>query len=269
MNYSKHLDEKIAKVNQSIGVIKYLYNYLPRKALLQIYISYIRTNLDYCDVIHHKPSCDGCYCAYYSERANTDPVSTNSIFNDKVEAVQYNAALAITGCVLGTSREKLYSELGLTSLYDRRPFHRPYVYYIILNNLTPEYLRIFIHDSIRRLYAMRTDRDNVLPARTQKYRYCFFPDTSNAWNLLRSFIKSSPSLSIFNKRYMNFFIIKPSVIYGIHNPIGLSCLTPSCVGLSHLRSHKTRKPIFLLARKIRQKLWNTSYYSALCIISAL
>ena len=49
----------------------------------------------------------------------TDPVNTNAQFNDKIEAVQYNAALAITGCVRGTSREKLYSELGLTSLYDR------------------------------------------------------------------------------------------------------------------------------------------------------
>ena len=98
------------------------------------------------------------YCAYYSDRANTDPINTNALFNDKVEAVQYNATLAITGCVRGTSREKLYSELGLTSLYD---FHRLFLYYKILNNLTPEYLRIFIPDSIRRSYAMRIDRDNV------------------------------------------------------------------------------------------------------------
>ena len=104
MNYSKHLDEKIAKANQGIGVIKHLYTYLPRKALLQIYISYTRPNLVYYDVIYHKPSCNDFYCAYYSERANT-----NAIFNDKIEAVQYNAALAITGCVRGTSREKLYS----------------------------------------------------------------------------------------------------------------------------------------------------------------
>ena len=222
-NYSNNLDEKIAKVNQSIGVIKYLYNYLPRKALLQIYISYIRTNLDYCDVIHHKPSCDGCYCAYYSERANTDPVNTNSIFNDKVEAVQYNAALAITGCVRGTSREKHYSEFNIT------------VYYKILNILTPEYFKIFILDSIRRSYAMRTDSDIVLPALTKQYIYCFFPGTSNAWNLRSSFIKNSPSLSIFKK--------------------GIGIIL------------KTRKPIFVLASKIRQKLWNTSYYSALSIIS--
>ena len=96
MNYSKHLDEKIAKANQCIGVIKRLYNYLPRKVLLLTYISYVRPNLDYCDVIYHKPSYDDFYCASNSERAKTDPVNTNAQFKDKIEGVQYNAALAIT-----------------------------------------------------------------------------------------------------------------------------------------------------------------------------
>ena len=107
----------------------------------------------------------------------------------------------------------------------------------------------------------------------QKYRYSFFPDTSNAWNLFSSFIKSSPSLSIFKKRYSDFFTVKPNTIYDIHHPIGLMYLTRLRVGLSHLRSHKyrhnlkTRIPISVLARKIRQKMWNTSSYSALSIIS--
>ena len=59
---------------------------------------------------------DDFYSNYYSERAKSDP--------DQIETDLYNAALAITGCIRGTSREKLYSELGLTSLYDRRRFHR-------------------------------------------------------------------------------------------------------------------------------------------------
>ena len=183
MNYSKHLDEKIAKANQGIGVIKRLYNYLPRKVLLQIYISYIRPNLDYCDVIYHTPSHDDFYCACYYERAKTDRVRQSNTLP---------VAFAV-------HLEKS-SELGLTSLYDR---NRLSLYYKILNNLTPEYLRILIPDSIRRSYAMRNDRGKVLPARTQKYRYSFFPDASNASNLLSSVIKSSPSLTIFKKRFMN------------------------------------------------------------------
>ena len=50
----------------------------------------------------------------------------------------------------------------------------------------------------------------------------------------------SPSLSIFKKRYSDFFTVKPNTIYEIHNPIGLRYLTRLRVGLSHLRSHKYR-----------------------------
>ena len=142
--------------------------------------------------------------------------------------------------VRGTSREKLYTELGLTSLYDRRRFHRLSLFYKILNHLTPEYLRHFIPESIRRLHNTRTNRDDVISTRTQKFKYSFFPDTSYSWKLLSSFIKLSPSLNIFKKRYMEFFNVSPNPIYGIHNPIALKYLTRLRVGLSHLRYHKYR-----------------------------
>ena len=238
MIFSNHVDEKITKANQGVGVIRRLYHYLPRNALLQIYKSFIRPHLDYCDVIYHKPTYDDFYSTYYSERAKTDPVNTNFQFTNKIEAVQYSASLAITGCVRGTSREKLYSELGLTSLYDRRRFHRLSLLYKILNQLTPEYLRHFIPDSIRRLQNTRTNRGDGIPTRTLNFRYSFFPDALNSWNLLSSFIKSSPSLNVFKKRYMEFFNVTPNPIYGIHNPVGLKYLTRLRVGLSHLRSHK-------------------------------
>ena len=38
----------------------------------------------------------------------------------KVESVQYSAALAITGSIQGTSRLKLYKELGFETLKSRR-----------------------------------------------------------------------------------------------------------------------------------------------------
>ena len=34
--------------------------------------------------------------------------------------IQYNAALAITGAITGTSKQKIYNELGLEYLKDRR-----------------------------------------------------------------------------------------------------------------------------------------------------
>ena len=43
-----------------------------------------------------------------------------SSFHQRLESLQYNAALAITGEIRGTSKEKLYNELGLESLQKRR-----------------------------------------------------------------------------------------------------------------------------------------------------
>ena len=37
-------------------------------------------------------------------------------FQNKMEKVQYTACLAMTGGIQGTSRERLYDELGLHSL---------------------------------------------------------------------------------------------------------------------------------------------------------
>ena len=71
---------------------------LPRSSLLTIYKSFVRPHLDYGDVIYDQPN--------------------NSRLSDKTESVQYNAALAITGAIRGTSKDKLYQELGLESLKD-------------------------------------------------------------------------------------------------------------------------------------------------------
>ena len=42
------------------------------------------------------------------------------LFKAKLEAVQYNACLAIADDIRGTSREYLYREIGLETLTDHR-----------------------------------------------------------------------------------------------------------------------------------------------------
>ena len=53
----------------------------------------MRADLDYDDLIYDQPR--------------------NFRLSDKIETVQYNAALAITGAIWGTSREKLYQGTAL------------------------------------------------------------------------------------------------------------------------------------------------------------
>ena len=55
--------------------------------------AFIRPYLDYGDIIYDQ--------AY------------NTSFRQKLDSIQYNATLAITGTIRGTSKEKLYDELDL------------------------------------------------------------------------------------------------------------------------------------------------------------
>ena len=41
-----------------------------------------------------------------------------------VDKVQYKAALVVSGCLLGTSQQKIYNELAWESLSDRRWYRR-------------------------------------------------------------------------------------------------------------------------------------------------
>ena len=58
----------------------------------RLYKPFTRSQLDYGDVIYRQ--------AY------------NSYFHEKLESLQYNACLAITGTIKGTASDKLYQELG-------------------------------------------------------------------------------------------------------------------------------------------------------------
>ena len=68
-----------------------------------------------------------------------DQPNLSSLAN-KIESVQYNAALAITGAIRGTCKEKLYQELGFESLKDRRWLRRLCYLYKIVNTKQPAYL---------------------------------------------------------------------------------------------------------------------------------
>ena len=72
----------------------------------------------------------------------------NNTFHAKMESIQYNTCLAITGGIRGTSREKIYEELGLKSLQLRRWYGKLCLFYKVFKNEHPKYLFskiIFFH----------------------------------------------------------------------------------------------------------------------------
>ena len=83
LNFDEHLKKVEPKLNKTNGIICKLQNVLPRLALLTIYKSFIRPHLDYADIIYGK--------------------AFNESFHAKLESLQNNATLAITGAIRGSS----------------------------------------------------------------------------------------------------------------------------------------------------------------------
>ena len=93
---------------KNLGIIKHLSIFLPRKTLNQMNKALIRSHLDYCDIIYRIPS------------VQTQFGTTLTHLMEKAERIQYQTALAITGAWQGSSRLKLYEELGWESSSERR-----------------------------------------------------------------------------------------------------------------------------------------------------
>ena len=112
LSFEKHINEKIIKAKKNVGILKHLSIFLPLKTLDQMYKALIRSHLDYCDIIYHIPS-----------HQNQSPlgVTLNSVM-EKVERIQYQSALAISGAWHGSNPAKLYEELGWESLSDRSSY---------------------------------------------------------------------------------------------------------------------------------------------------
>ena len=119
LNFQEHLKNILNKVNKAIGLLGKLQNILLRGTQITIYKSFVIPYLDYGDVIYDQQH--------------------NNSFHQKLELIQYNAALAITGAIRGTSKEKLYQEVDLESLQQRWWFRKLCYFFKITKNQFPPY----------------------------------------------------------------------------------------------------------------------------------
>ena len=78
------------RISTTVELLRKLQNILTRPALLTIYKYFLRTHLDYGDVIYDQ--------------------DFNLSFHQKLESIQYNAAWALTGAIRSSSRVKLFQE---------------------------------------------------------------------------------------------------------------------------------------------------------------
>ena len=134
-----------------MGLLRKFQQIMPRSSLLNMFQTFIRSRLDYADVIYDQ--------AY------------NPAFHDKLESIQYNACLAITGAIRGISTEKIIQELGLESLKSRRWFRKLRHFYKIFNEKAPSYLFNLI-PNLNRVHNNRLGY-NIPPIKVRIFSFCY------------------------------------------------------------------------------------------------
>ena len=198
---------------------------MPRKSLMTIYKALLRPLLDYGDIIydqpHNEPACE------------------------KLESVQYKVTSAITGAIQGTSREKIYQELGLESLRARRWYKHLSCMFKIVKEEAPNYL-INLIPKFQQTTRTRISRMPTFHCCTDCFKNSFFPSFrvevkfGQIWVKLDETIRNSQLILIFKIRLLSSIRPLESNAYNIYDPIGWKFLTRLRLGFSHLYEHRFR-----------------------------
>ena len=246
LNFQEHLVNILNKVNETIGLLRKLQSILPHEPLITIYKSFVRPHLDYSNVIYYQ---------------HDNP--------QKLESIQHNAVLAVTGAIKGSSKEKLLSRIRFGILKKRRWFRKLFKNQSLKS---PKYL-FDKNPTTRTAYRTRNNVGNIprVNVKHNFFKNSFLLSTVIKWNNLDKSIRSSESLALFKKSILQFIPPTPNRTFKCYNPIGIKLITRLRLGLCHLKDHKFKhnfldclNPICCCGKGIE----NTVHYLLHCPISS-
>ena len=100
-------------------------------------------------------------------------------------------------------REKLYQELGLESLHDRRCYRKLCFYDKIMHNACSLYLTELLPIVKSSGYSLRSNQ-SFYYSRPERFKASFFPSSTYNWNQLDPDIHKSSSLEIYKRALLKF-----------------------------------------------------------------
>ena len=126
---------------------------LPRPVLMTMYKAFVRPHLDYGDIIYDE--------------------AFNETFHQKPESVQYSACVALSEAIRGSSREKIYHELGMESLQCWRWYRKRCLFYTIFKENRPVYLFNLIPTKNSNYSARNTDKTTLFHSKQNFFKKNF------------------------------------------------------------------------------------------------
>ena len=156
----------------------------------------------------------------------------NESLSNRIESVQYKTALAITGVIQESSRNKSYQELGLEDLHQRRWMRQLCLFYKVFHSKVPKYIHSLIPP------MRRSERQpNTFTFFYCRTECCHF---MREWNKLDPDKQSCLSYDSFRKALLNFIRPRKNKIFNIHDQVGIRLLIRLRLGFSYLSEHKFR-----------------------------
>ena len=168
LTFASHIDEKLKKARQGLGMIKTRSCYFSVKIVEQKYKMYVRPDLEFCDIIYHVPCITNPFDL---------PINHNYLMNT-LQMIQYHCAPVITGTWKGSGIIKIYAELGWEFLTDHRYCRR-------LSHRHGTWSEYVLHE---------------LNCNTVTHRGSFYPDSVRCWNKIGHLFRNSPNLKFFKTK---------------------------------------------------------------------
>jgi hypothetical protein len=165
-----------------------------------MYKALVRSHLDFCHITYHIPSI-----------IHQPPLgrALNSLI-EKVESIPYHAALEITG----TSRSKIYDELGWETLSDRRKCRLVLQIHKVINNNTLSYLKDKLPPNCREMFSgnIRTTFHEII-CKSNRYLHSFLPNAIASWNIFMEVFqyKDVSSIGVLKMILYLLFVPCPNV----------------------------------------------------------
>ena len=180
--WTDHVHQIIDQVSSRIGVLRSLRFKLSRSCLRTIYISHIRSKLEYCDVVWDG-LCDGA-------------------LSMELEKLQRECIRIMTGLTAYCRVDHLYWESGLDTLKERRRQHRLTLLYKIIHNEAPMIMKSLLPEMFNDPQSRHNRRKmffHLVNPKLEKFKRSYIYLTCDEWNSLEIDTRTANSLMMFKR----------------------------------------------------------------------
>ena len=182
LSWSSHIDYLCSHITTKISLLRHLSEYVPVEILQKFYQGYILPFFDYGSV-------------------TWGSASASNI--ERLTKLQKRAARIILRTDFHTPSERMFKELGWSSVPNRIKYNKAVLTYRALNNLTPEYISQCLQPMSQvHSLSLRSSENGSLyvpKSRTSLHSGSFSCSAPRQWNTIPQCVREADSLNCFEK----------------------------------------------------------------------